>query len=259
MRTAQDNETMAPVQQVGQAQPGLITDMQLLRLPEPAQRYLRYAGVVGKEPIRTVHLRQRGVMRQRPDQKWMSMEAEQFFSVNPPAFVWHGTMRLSPLVWFSATDQFSQGHGTMRIKLLSVLPLGNERGPEMDQGTMLRYLGEIAWFPTAWLSDTIAWEAINASSVKATIHQSHVSASAVLSVNEQGQPILFSADRYMEEYGHYLLTPWSVRSSAFREAGGMRIPTHFEVTWHLDGGDFTWLRGEISEIEYNQSGKVTTF
>jgi len=205
------------------------TDAQVMRLPEPMQRYLRYAGVVGKEPIHMVHLRQRGVMR------------------------------LSPLVWFSATDRFSEGHGTMSIKLLSLIPLGNERGPEMDQSTLVRYLGEIAWFPTAWLSDAIEWETIDADSVKVTIHEPHVSAAAVLSVNEQGQPILFTADRYMEEHGRYRLTPWSVQSNEFREVGGMRIPTNFEVTWHLDSGDFTWLRGEITEIEYNQSGNVTKF
>ena len=39
----------------------------------------------------------------------------------------------------------------------------------------------------------------------------------------------------------------------------MRIPTAFEVTWHLSSGDFTWFRGRITEIEYNQSGKATGF
>ena len=39
----------------------------------------------------------------------------------------------------------------------------------------------------------------------------------------------------------------------------MLIPTVFEVTWHPATGDFTWFRGQIIEIEYNQSGKVTRF
>jgi hypothetical protein len=37
----------------------------------------------------------------------------------------------------------------------------------------------------------------------------------------------------------------------------MRIPTRIEITWHLASGDFTWFRCKITEIEYNQSGKVT--
>jgi hypothetical protein len=111
----------------------------------------------------------------------------------------------------------------------------------------------------AWLSDAIIWEAIDASSVRVAIHDHGVSASAVLSVNEQGQPTIFRADRYMEEHGHYRLTPWSVQSREYREVEGMCIPTHFEVTWHLPSGDFTWLCGDITEIEYNRSGKMTTF
>jgi hypothetical protein len=37
----------------------------------------------------------------------------------------------------------------------------------------------------------------------------------------------------------------------------MRIPTRIEVTWHLASGDFTWFRFKITEIEYNQLGRVT--
>ena len=56
-----------------------------------------------------------------------------------------------------------------------------------------------------------------------------------------------------------LLTPWSIQLDAYREVDGMCIPTVFEVTWHPASGDFTWFRGQITEIEYNQSGKVTRF
>jgi hypothetical protein len=66
---------------------------------------------------------------------------------------------------------------------------------------------------------------------KATIREQGISATAVLSVNEQGQPTLFSAERYMEEHGHYRLTPWSVQSNEFREVDGMRIPTNSEATY----------------------------
>ena len=37
----------------------------------------------------------------------------------------------------------------------------------------------------------------------------------------------------------------------------MRIPTKSEVTWHPASVEFTWFRFKITEIEYDQSGKVT--
>ncbi|MDQ2904496.1 MAG: hypothetical protein M3Y81_13195 [Chloroflexota bacterium] len=170
------------------------------------------------------------------------MTAEQSFTTTPPAFLWHARVRLFPFAWISATDGFSDGHGSMRIKLLSVIPQGNARGPEMDQGGLQRYLAEMAWFPTAWLSDAIEWQAIDAHSAKATTRQPGVTASVVLHVNEQGQMTSFSTDRYKEEHGHYVLAPWSGHCNEYHEVDGMRIPTEIAITWHLASGDFTWFR-----------------
>lgn len=77
----------------------------------------------------------------------------------------------------------------MSIKLLSVILLGKARGPEMDQSSLVRHLGEIVWFPMAWLSNAIEWQAIDASSVRATIHEHGVSASALLSIKELKQRV----------------------------------------------------------------------
>ena len=79
----------------------------------------------------------------------------------------------------------------------------------------------------------------------------------VQNVNERGQVTSLSTDRYKEEHGHYLLVPWSGRCNEYQEVDGMRIPTRIEISWHLACGDFTWFRCKITQIEYNQSGKVT--
>ena len=84
-----------------------------------------------------------------------------------------------------------------------------------------------------------------------------MTASGVLHVNEQGQLTQLTAQRYREERGHYQLEPWTAQSNAYQEVEGMRIPTKSEVTWHPASGEFTWFRFKITEIEYDQSGKVT--
>ncbi len=193
----------------------------------------------------------------QPGQKWMPVVAEQYFTTQPPAFLWYATMRPFPLVWISGIDRFSDGHGSMRIKPLSFIPLGDAHGPEMDQGELQRYLLEMTWFPTALLSEAIEWQAINTYSAKATIHQQGVTASGMLHVNEQGQLTKLTAQRYREEHGHYQLAPWTAQSNEYQEVDEICIPTRSEVTWHLASGDFTWFRFKITEIEYNQSGKVT--
>ncbi len=128
------HEAFELLQQGEHAQPGLVAEAQVLGLPEPMQRYLSYAQIVGKEPIRTVRLKQQGFMKQQPGQKWLPLVAEQYFTTTPPAFLWHGMIRPFPLVSISATDRFSDGHGNMLIKLWSFITVGDARGPEMDQG-----------------------------------------------------------------------------------------------------------------------------
>lgn len=195
--------------------------------------------MLSKEPIRTIRLKQQGVMRTQPGQKWLPLVAEQYFTTTPPAFLWKATARLFPFGWIEATDRFSDGHGNMRIQLLSVIPMGNARGPEMDRSEMQRYLAETIWFPTAWLTSAIEWQAIDAHSVKATMSVSGATASVVLHVNEQGQVTQLTADRYKEEHGHYLLAPWSGQCDEYQGVEGIYIPTRITITWHLASGDFT--------------------
>ena len=259
MTRTRHNEVLSMLQQSEQTPLMLITDAHVTGLPEPVQRYLRYAGVMNKEPVRTVRLTQRGFMRTQPNQKWMPLVAKQYDTTNPPAFLWSCTMRPFPFAWISATDRFTGGHGSMVIKLLSFITVGNAHGPEMDQGELQRYLAEMALFPTAWLSEAIEWQAIDAHSVQATLREQNVTGSVVLHINEQGQLTHITANRYKEEHGHYLLAPWMAQCDEYQEVEGMRIPTKFEITWHLASGEFTWFRVKITEIEYNQSGKVTRF
>ena len=95
--------------------------------------------------------------------------------------------------------------------------------------------------------------------MQVTVRQPSVTVTAVLHVNEQGQMTHLTAERYMAEGKSYRLERWSAQCEAYQEVSGMLIPTRVEVMWNLASGDFSYFRGEITEIEYNQSGKVTVF
>ena len=232
---------------------GAITDARLAGLPEPVQRYLHYAQVIGKAPIRTVRLTQRGTMSLREGFPGLPMTAEQYVTTNPPAFLWYGTLHPFPLVPVSGTDTYVDGHGAFLIKALSVISLGTARGPETDQGELLRYLGEMAWFPTAMLADDIQWNAINAGSAKATISLPPVTASGIVHIDAQGRYTHFTAERYREEHKRLVLRPWIGRWDDYREINGFRIPMKADAAYTLEAGEFSYFRGEVTEIGYDQS------
>ena len=58
----------------------IVTADMLKHLPEPAQRYLNYTGVVGKPWINTVRIKYTGIFRLAADKPWMPIKAEQFYT-----------------------------------------------------------------------------------------------------------------------------------------------------------------------------------
>lgn len=67
----------------------------------------------------------------------------------------------------------------MEIKALSLIPVVNSTGKEIDQGTMGRFLAEIVWFPSAALNNYIQWEELGNYSAKAILNYGDLSASGI--------------------------------------------------------------------------------
>lgn len=223
----------------------------LAGLPPVIQRWLTQAGVIGQPRIHTIHLQQRGTMRTGPDGQWMPFVAEQYFTTDPPGFVWTADVQMMPLLRLKGIDIYRKGQGHMRIKALALVPVVNAAGPEIDQGTLLRYLGEICWFPTAALHDYIRWEQINEHTAQATMHYGEVTASGIFTFDTAGDMQSFTANRYYERKGGATLERWHIQNTAIGERNGLRMPVQSEVTWQLEEGNYTWLRLEIAEIRYN--------
>lgn len=229
----------------------IITKEHLHHLPNVVQRWLERAHVIGKERIHTVHLHQKGKMRTAPNGGWMSVDAEQYFTTNPPGFIWLADVNMLSVLHLAGMDTYHNGKGHMLIKALSLLPVADAKGTETDQGTMLRYLAEIIWFPTAALNDYITWEEIDTTAAKATMTYGGVTASGIFYFNMDGDMIAFEADRYYDRKGGATLEKWHIESTEYGELSGIRMPVASEVTWKLKEGDFTWFKLEILDVKYN--------
>lgn len=230
-----------------------VTEDLLKPLPPLVQSWLRRSGILGKSMTRTVHLKQKGEMRTAPDKGWKPFTAEQYFTVTQPGFLWTAKMRLSPIFSVVARDKYYGGKGNMLVKAASLITIADSKGATIDQGSLLRYLAEITWFPAAALSPYIKWEAVDDTSVKATITYGGISASGVLGIDAHGDVTGFTAMRYYERKEGATLEPWCIRvdKDGYRELNGLHIPAKSTVTWKLKEGDFTWMRVEVTELEGN--------
>lgn len=242
-------EVIELLKKSGKGTKDVVTEEDLKRLPEPVRKHLEYTQIVGKEKIKTVRLKQGGFFRQKIDQKWIPLYAEQYYTTNPPAFIWLGRINIAPLLSISAKDMYFEGKGNMLIKLLSTLTVADAKGKEMDEASLMRYLNEMMWFPTAYLNDYVQWEGIDDESAKATISDKGITASAILYFNEKGEVKNFVGERFCSLTGKK--ETWSTPISEYKEINGVRIPIKGEGVWNLSSGDFSYIRVEITDIEYN--------
>ncbi|WP_457565725.1 DUF6544 family protein [Caldithrix abyssi] len=223
-----------------------ISEKDLQNLPQTVRNYLRYSGIVGKEKIKTVRLKQGGDFRLKPDQDFKTMKAVQYFNVDSMEFFWQGKVNI-----ITATDRFLDGKGDLTVKLLGLIRVAYAEGPEVDQGEILRFLAEGVWFPSVFLNDFIQWEELDERTAMATITLKNLSASALFHFNEKNQVERITARRYMEKDGKFEIKDWEIRIVEYRAYHGINIPAKSEVFWKLEEGDFCWYKPEIYEIDYN--------
>jgi hypothetical protein len=230
----------------------VINEEMLLHLPAIVQKWLISSGVTGKPLISFAVLKQKGTMRTGIKGRWMPIRSEQHFTIKEPAFIWLADARIALLIHLAARDKYQSGKGHMLIKLLSLFIVADARGTQTDQGTMVRFLAETMWFPSAALSNYISWRALSAISAEATIKCGGITASGIFSFSETGDIISFDAMRFYDRKGGPTMEKWLIttKQNCFRVFNGIRIPAKSTVTWQLKEGDFTWYNLEVTDACY---------
>jgi hypothetical protein len=229
-----------------------IRENDLAGLPAPVQRMLHRAGAVGATMPSTVRLRQRGTFRLREEAPWGAFTAEEYFTTDPPGFIWVAAMKPAPLVSIVGRDRFIDGHGNMDIRLWALFRVANASGPEVDQGALLRYLNETMWFPAAALSRYMTWDAVDDASARATMSYAGATVRATFFIDPVGRLTNVVADRYRYTAGSYSLDRWSTPIFEYGEWNGIFVPTGGEGVWKLEGGDFPYIRLRVVDLEYDQ-------
>ena len=168
-------------------------------------------------------------------QGWVPLDAEEHYTVQPPGFVWEVTIHKGPLPIARGRDTYAGGEGRMVIKAGSLFTVVDDKGSEMDQGSMMRYLCEMIWFPTAFLDDNISFEPIDDESARVTLTDGGKSVSATMYFDEEGKVTDFVAKRYRTVEGGYDLETWSDPVYECGELAGLKLPLRGGAVWTPSG------------------------
>lgn len=227
----------------------VIGEEMLAGLPEPAQRYLRRAGVVGRPLQRGIRLEQEGRFRSSPQRSPMAVRAVQYFSADPVGFVWDATFRIAGLPLVRALDSHLDGQGHMLGRALFVWPIMDVRGPKLTQGTLMRHAAEMVWFPSALLGRNVAWRSRDAHSAEMTLSDESEHACVTFHIDADGDVILLEGQRWGDFDGCFELRTWKVTMAEYATFQGLRVPCSGQVVWELPDGDFPYFDWRITGIE----------
>jgi hypothetical protein len=161
---------------------------------------------------------------------------------------------LAPGVPVLVRDAFVAGNGSMLGAVLGIKTVVDVRGtPQMASAGLQRYLGETQWFPTALLpSQGVRWDAINASTARATIAAAATTVSLEFRFGADGMiESTFAPDRVFDD-GKSAPTPrpWTARNLRYETHDGMKVPAQAVTEWTFPSGPYEYWRGRIERIEF---------
>jgi len=217
-------------------------------LPEPVQRYFRNNIREGAPLIDAARLKQEGQLRTSPQQAWLDVQAQQYFTVMPSGFIWYVSTRLMALPVIGR-DAYYEGTGSMKIRLLSLIPIVNiTNNDEINQAGLARYAAELMWMPTALLPrEGLRWEAIDTTHARLIFCDHGIEITLTVTFAEKGEIVKVTAPRLLNG----TFEQWGGEVEAYQWFGDYRIPASGRIIWYLDEGDFHYFTYNITDVEYN--------
>jgi hypothetical protein len=246
-------EAGAALQASKLAQVDVLTEKDLVELPAPVQKYIRYSGAVGQPRVYAFKVCFKGKIRQDNQSPWMPLSSEQINTLATPRrlFFMKATMKNLPVAGY---HRYWDAEAAMDIRLLSAFRVQYQSGREMNTAETVTFFNDMCCLAPATLIDSrIRWEAVQGDTVDAAFTVHGITIRARLLFNEAGQLLNFiSQDRYAAQPdGSMRLLPWSTPLHEYREKDGRCFPGTAEAIYTYPEGDLVYANFQIDSIEYN--------
>jgi len=237
---------------------GAISEADLQPLPPPVRRYLRASGVVGQPRVRNFHARMHGRFRNGRDARWMPFNAEQYNFVDAPArfFLMHASQTFVP---FQGYHRYAGSSASMLVKVAALVPVVDVSGDEMTRAETVTLFNDMCVMaPATLIEPTIAWQAVDDRTVRATFSNAGHTVRAELVFNEAGELTNFWSDdrrQVSPDSGTLVAARWSTPLGHSRTFGSYRLASSGEARWHEPAGEYAYIELEIDEIRYNLASR----
>jgi hypothetical protein len=181
----------------------------------------------------------------------MPFVAEQHNFFDPPRrYFWMDATRGGLPV--SGLHAYGEAGASMRVRLLSLVPVVDQKGPEMTRTETVTILNDMCIFaPSTLVDPSIRWKELDARSVEATFAIGPHTIRAVLIFDDSGALADFwSDDRPSLAADGVTLVPqrWSTPVSDYRRQGPLRLASRGEGRYAAPSGDYAYIEFDGIEV-----------
>ncbi len=231
----------------------MLTLADLEHLPPPVKKYIIYTGSVGKPKVDHFFIEFSGQLRKNARSPWMPFISKQYNFINlaERLFFLKATMNHLPV---SGYHRYINGEAIMDIRLFSLVRVQYQSGQEMNISETVTFFNDMCCMAPATLIDKrIEWGAVKGNSVEAKFSIHHISITATLYFNDEGQLVNFiSNDRYaVQDDGTMKRMPWTTPLRKYKEINGYRLASAAEAIYLLPDGKLIYGNFHLLRIYYN--------
>lgn len=227
----------------------LITEDDIQSLPQPVQKYLRYAGVINKPKVKNIKIVFNGEMREKR-KDWFQFRSVQYNFFDDPTRLFFMKAKMFG-VTVPGYHNYHSATASMDIRLFGLFAIVQVKGVEMNKAETVTVFNDMCIMAPATLIDQrILWEAIDSRSAKAIFTNGAQKISATLYFNAEGELVNFiSDDRYaVSDMRRYR---FSTPMKDYKLFDGIKVPAYGEAVWHYPEGEFVYGKFSLRSIEYN--------
>lgn len=227
---------------------------ELESLPAPVRRYFQTVLTPGQPLITRMQARHQGQFSlAETHPKWVPFTSTQVAQLNRIGFDWDGQVAMAPGLIGLVHDAYIAGKGLLHATFGGLFTVAHlEDTPEANQGELLRFLAEAAWYPTMLLpSQGVVWTAIDHHTAMARLTDAgtEVTLEFRFDANDLIETV-YAATRYRSVAGKLVPTPWQGHFWNYQRRNGMLIPIDGEVAWRLPEQAVPYWRGHLTDITY---------
>jgi hypothetical protein len=227
-----------------------ITEVDIVSLPESAQRYLRFMGVVGRPRDWSFRMGFSGRFKMSRNAAWKACDVWQYDSGLVVFRIFYMRLRFAGLFPVIGRDTYRDGNGRMVGKLFDRFTVIDGSGPEFDIGELVTYLNDLVLLaPSMLLETAVSWETADVRSFDLALTDHGHTVKARVFIDEQGAPIDFeTTDRFCEDAvdrKKLVRTRWTTPMQAYRMVDGRQLPTRGQAVWHPSEGSFPYVEFEL--------------